>query len=35
MGGKYSDRWFHDAILYAGSMPFTYLREEIEQKMAA
>ena len=35
MGTKYSDRWFHDAILYAGSMPFTYLREEIEQKMAA
>jgi len=35
MGAKYSDRWFHDAILYAGSMPFTYLREEIEQKLAA
>jgi len=35
MGSRYSDRAFHDAVLYAGSLPFTYLREEIEQALAA
>ena len=35
LGARYSDRWFHDAILYAGSLPFKYLREEIDKKIPA
>ena len=34
LGPGYTDRWFHDAILYAGSLPFSYLREEIAHKIA-
>lgn len=35
LGAKYEDRWFHDAILYAGSLPFKYLRQELAAKAAA
>lgn len=35
LGRRYTDQWFHDAILYAGSLPAKYLREEVLLKAAA
>jgi len=32
MGEKYSDKFFHEVILNAGSIPIKYLREEFELK---
>jgi uncharacterized protein (DUF885 family) len=33
MGRRYSDRFFHDTILYSGSLPFVLLRKAFEDKM--
>ena len=33
MGGDFNDHFFHDTILYGGSLPFKYLREEFELKL--
>lgn len=33
MGEKYSDRFFHEVILSAGSIPIKYLREEFKLKI--
>jgi len=32
LGKQYSDRFFHDTILYAGSLPMKYIREIFEHK---
>lgn len=33
LGRKYSDKLFHDTILYAGSLPMKYMREILEYKV--
>jgi len=33
MGEKYSDRFFHQVILNAGSIPIKYLREEFDLRI--
>jgi uncharacterized protein (DUF885 family) len=33
MGDAYSDRFFHDTFLYAGLLPFRYIRELFRQKL--
>ena len=33
MGGDYTEKFFHDTILYAGSVPMKYLREMFENKI--
>ncbi len=33
MGDEYSEKFFHDTILYAGSVPFTHLRELFNKKI--
>lgn len=33
LGRAYSDKFFHDTILYAGSLPMKYLRETFEHKL--
>ena len=32
LGQKYSDKLFHDTILYAGSLPMKYIREVLDYK---
>ncbi len=34
MGDKFSHAFFHDAIIYAGSIPFFLLRQAVEDKLA-
>src|SRR5207244_1377369 len=33
LGKSYSDKLFHDTILYSGSLPMTYMREIFEHKV--
>jgi uncharacterized protein (DUF885 family) len=33
LGRKYSDKFFHDTILYAGSLPMKYVRETFDNKV--
>jgi len=33
LGRKYSDKFFHDTILYAGSLPMKYVREIFDHKV--
>lgn len=33
MGDEFTEKFFHDTILYAGSLPFVYLKELFERKM--
>lgn len=33
MGQRYSDRFFHDTVLYSGSLPLVLLRKAFEDKM--
>ena len=33
LGKAYSDKFFHDTILYAGSLPMKYLRESFDHKV--
>jgi uncharacterized protein (DUF885 family) len=34
MGENFSHAFFHDAIIYAGSIPFYLLRRAVEDKLA-
>ena len=33
LGKAYSDKFFHDTILYSGSLPMKYMREIFDHKV--
>jgi len=35
MGKRFTDRFFHDAVLAAGSLPIALMRRELEWRMKA